>query len=152
MRQAVALGAIAVLFLAGLGLEVAWFLGAFESRVTYWSKHGQNCGSVNSGPNTALVDRGGADQAVACFVAAYARCKAAVLTRNVGGIDTNEADRFVVEPRDSGGSCDVGLHYEFFLASGDHTTTIEVQCARVTSDNGTVTIGGCPGFDDFTMP
>jgi hypothetical protein len=69
-RQAVALGAIAVLFLAGLGLEVAWFFGAFESRVAYWSKHGQNCGSVDSCPNTVLVDRSAAEQAVACFVAA----------------------------------------------------------------------------------
>jgi hypothetical protein len=152
MRQAMALSAIAVLFLAGLGLEVAWFLGAFESRVTYWSKHGQNCGSVIYGPNGALVDRSGAEHAVACFVAAYARCKAAVLTRNVGGIDTSETDKFVVEPRDSGRGCDVGLHYEFILVSGNHTTTIEAQCAHVTSDNGTLMIGGCPGFDDITMP
>jgi hypothetical protein len=69
-----------------------------------------------------------------------------------GGIDTSETDGFVVEPRDSGEGCDVGLHYESHGASSSQTTTIEVQCARVTSDNGTLTIGGCPGFDDITIP
>ncbi|HEX6540797.1 MAG TPA: hypothetical protein VF040_03505 [Ktedonobacterales bacterium] len=145
-------GVLAVLLTVGAGLLVARSHGAFESRLTYWREHGQNCGSFNYWPNGTLVDRSAAQQAVACFVAAHARCKAAAVTRNVSGTDTGETDTFVVEPWDGGGGCDVGLHSSFGIAGSNRVTTREVQCARVTSANGTLTIGGCSGFDDITMP
>ncbi|HEX8036584.1 MAG TPA: hypothetical protein VF510_22190, partial [Ktedonobacterales bacterium] len=109
-------------------------------------------GSVTYGPNRALVDRAAAERAVACFAAAHARCAPAVLTRNVGGTDTGETDTFVVEPRDTGGGCDVGLHYSFGIVGSPRTTTREVQCARVTAADGALTISGCQDFRDITMP
>lgn len=152
-RPALVLGALALLLVGGVGFLVAWSHGAFESRLMYWRDRGQVCGSVTYGPNGALTNRGAAERAVACFVAAHARCQAAVLTRNVGGMDTGETDTFVVEPRDTGGGCDVGLHTSFGIVGSPRTTTREVPCTRVTtSASGALTIGGCQGLDDITMP
>jgi hypothetical protein len=98
-----------------------------------------------------LVNQSEAVQAVACFTAAHAICKAATLTRIEGGIDTSESDTFVVEPWNGGGGCDVGL---LSIGGGiTGTSTREVQCASVTSaDDGELTISGCPGFGDITLP
>jgi hypothetical protein len=152
-RRALALGALAVLLAAGVGLLVAWRHGAFESRLMYWRERGQDCGRVAYGPNGALWDRSAAERAVACFAAAQARCKAAALTRDAGGTDTEETDMFVVEPWDTGGGCDVAMRFSSGIVGNPRTTTTsEVQCARVTSANGALTIGGCQGFGDITVP
>ncbi|HKT39986.1 MAG TPA: hypothetical protein VJR48_16555 [Ktedonobacterales bacterium] len=151
LRWALMLGVLAVLLAVGIGLLVARSQGAFESRLTYWRERGQNCGDIQFGPNRVLVDQSEAVQAVACFTAAHTICKAATLTRIEGGVDTSETDAFVVEPRDGGGGCDVGL---LSIGGGiTGTSTSEVQCASVTSsDDGELTISGCPGFGDITLP
>lgn len=151
-RRALVLVALAVLLAMSVGMLFAWSRGAFESRLMYWRERGQDCGNVVYGPNRALTDPSAAEQAVACFTAAHARCKAATLTRDVGGTDTPETDTFVIEPWASGGGCDLGLYFSFAIVGSQRTTTREVQCARVTSANGPLTIGGCQGFDDITMP
>jgi hypothetical protein len=153
MRWTLVLGALAVLLAAGIGLLVARGQGAFESRLTYWRERGQNCGDIQFSPNRVLVDQSEADQAVTCFAAAHALCKAATLTRNVGGVDTSETDTFVVEPWNGGGGCDVGLHVEHYMVSGNHTFSMDTQCANVSSaEDGELTILGCPGFGDITLP
>ncbi len=153
-RRVLVLGALAVLLAAGAGLLVAWSHGAFESRLMYWRERGRDCGSVDYGPNGALLDwdRSVAERAVACFAAAQAHCKAAVLTRDAGSTDTAETDTFVVEPWDAGGGCDAGMRSLFGIVGNPQTTTTETQCAQVTSANGELTISGCPGFSDLTMP
>lgn len=151
-RLALVLAALAVLLAMSIGLLFAWSRGAFESRLMYWRERGQNCGSVVYGPNGALRDHSAADQAVACFAAAYASCKAGALTRDVGGTDTEETDTFVIEPWTSGGGCDVRLYSTAGIVGSQRTTTREVQCARITSANGILTISGCQGFGDITMP
>src|SRR5690348_9801509 len=123
MRWTLILGVLVVLLAVGIGLLVARSQGAFESRMTYWRERGQNCGDIRFSPNQALVNQSEADQAVACFAAAYATCKAATLTRDAGGIDTDEADTFVVEPWNAGGGCDVGLHIEGGIVGSNHTTS-----------------------------
>jgi len=153
LRWALVFGVLAVLLAGGIGLLVARSQGAFESRLTYWRERGQHCGDIRFSPNGVLVDQSEADQAVACFAAAHAICKAAALTRDVGGVDTEEADTFVVEPWNGGGGCDVGLHIDFDMVSGNHTTTRDIQCASVSSaDDGELTISDCPGFGDITLP
>lgn len=152
-RRALVLGALAVILAASIGVLFAWSRGAFESRLMYWRERGQNCGSVvYYGPTGTLRDQSAAEQAVACFSTAHASCKAATLTRDKGGTDTSETDTFVVEPWASGGGCDVGMHYSFGIVGSQRVTTREVQCARVTSANGILTISGCQGFDDIAMP
>lgn len=151
-RWGVKLGALAVLLTVGIGLLVVRSHGAFESQLTYWRECGQACGTVVYGPNGALVNQSAAEQAVTCFAAAYAQCKAAVLTRDVGGTDTSETNTFVVEPWDGGGGCDVGLHDSFGIVGSPTVTTRDVQCTSVASGNGTLPISGCQGFDGFTMP
>jgi hypothetical protein len=153
MRWTLVLGMLAVLVAVGIGLLVARSQGAFESRLTYWRERGQNCGDIRFTPNQALANRSEADQTVACFAAAHTICKAATLTRDAGGIDTYEADTFVVEPRNGGGGCDVGLHVEGGIVGSNHTKSVDIQCAGVTrSDDGELTISGCPGFGDITLP
>jgi hypothetical protein len=151
LRWALMLGVLAVLLATGIGLLVARSQGAFESRLTYWRERGQHCGDIQVGLNSAVADQSEAVQAVACFTAAHAICKAATLTRIEGGVDTSETDTFVVEPWNGGGACDVGL---LSIGGGiTGTSTSEVQCARVTSaDDGELTISGCPGFGDITLP
>ncbi len=151
LRWALMLGVLAVLLATGIGLLVARNQGAFESRLTYWRERGQNCGDIQVGLNRVVVDQSEAVQAVACFTAAHTKCKAATLTRIEGGIDTSESDTFVVEPWNGGGGCDVGL---LSIGSGiTGTSTREVQCASVTSaDDGQLTISGCRGFGDITLP
>jgi hypothetical protein len=152
LRWALMLGVLAVLLATGVGLLVARSHGVFESRLTYWRERGQNCGDIRFSPNQALVNQIEADQAVACFAAAHMTCKAATLTRDVSGTDTVEHDSFVVEPWDGGGGCDVGLHIEYYIVSGNHTSSVDMQCASVTGDSGELTISGCPGFGDITLP
>ena len=152
MRWALALGVLAVLVAVGIGLLVARSQGAFESRLTYWRERGQNCGDIHFSPNQTLVNRSEADQAVACFAAAHAICKAATLTRNVGGTDTDETDTFVIEPWNGGGGCDMGLHVEGGIVGGNHSTSVDIQCASMTGANGELTISGCLGFGDITLP
>lgn len=152
LRWALMLGVLAVLLVVGIGLLVARGQGAFESRLTYWRERGQHCGDIRFGPNGALVDQSEAVQAVACFTAAHTICKAATLTRIEGGIDTSETDTFVVEPWNGGGGCDVGLHVEGGIVGSNHTTSTDTQCAHVTGESGQLTISGCPGFGDITLP
>jgi hypothetical protein len=151
LRWVLMLGVLAVLLATGIGLLVARSQGAFESRLTYWRERGQNCGDIQITPNRVLENQSAAGQAVACFAAAHIICKAATLTREEGGIDTGEADTFVVEPWNGGGGCDVGL---LSIGGGiTGTSTCEVQCASVSSaDDGELTISGCPGFGDITLP
>jgi hypothetical protein len=144
-RQALVIAAVAVIVLL-----VAWRLGAFESRVSYWIERGQDCGQVDTGPMAVHIDRSGVEQAITCFVAAYARCRPAVLTQTVRGVDTSDTDTFVIEPN-NGTGCDVGLHSSFYMASGNTTTVDEAQCAGMTSTNGELTIRGCQGVGDFTL-
>lgn len=151
-RRALALGALAVLLMVGVGLLVAWSHGAFESRLMYWRERGQDCGSVTYLPDGSLIDRSAAERAASCFVAAYARCEPAALTRNPGGTDGGGTETFVVEPRESGKGCDVGLRYTFGISGSPRSTTEEAQCAYVTSANGALTIAGCQGFGDITIP
>lgn len=153
MRWTLVLGMLAVLVAVGIGLLVARSQGAFESRLTYWRERGQNCGDIRFSPNQALANQSEADQAAACFATAYATCKAATLTRDVGGVDTDEVDTFVIEPWNGGGGCDVGLHVEGGIVGSNHTTTVDIQCAYVTgADDGKLTISGCPGFGGITLP
>lgn len=152
LRWTLVLGVLAVLFAVGIGLLVARGQGVFESRLTYWRGRGQNCGDIRFSPNGTLVDQSEADQAVTCFAAAHAICKAAILTRDVGGTDTDETDTFVVEPWNGGGGCDVGLHVEGGIDGGNRTTSVDMQCAHVTGASGELTISGCPGFGDITLP
>lgn len=153
LRWTLVLGALAVLLAGGIGLLVARSQGAFESRLAYWRERGQHCGDIRFSPNGALVNQSEADQAVACFAAAHATCKAATLTRDVSGTDTSETDTFVVEPWDGGGGCDVGLHVEGGIVGSNHATSVDIQCAHVTgAEDGKLTISGCPGFGDITLP
>jgi hypothetical protein len=142
---------VALMIAVSVGLLVAWSQGVFQRGVSYWIDHGHDCGQVSTGPMAGHLDRTEVDRAIACFVAAYAHCRPAFLTRIVRGVDTSDTDTFVVEPRDGGG-CDVGLHSSFFMASGNITTIKEAQCAGMTSTNGELTISGCQEFGDFTLP
>ncbi len=152
LRWALMFGVLAVLLAVRIGLLVARSQGAFESRLTYWRERGQHCGDIGITPNGALVDRSEADQAIACIAAAHMICKAATLTRDAGGTDTTETDTFVVEPWNGGGGCDVGLHVEHYIVSGNHTFSMDTQCAHVTAAYGELTISGCPEFGDITLP
>ena len=152
MRWALVLGVLAVLLAVGIGLLIARSQGAFESRLAYWHERGQNCGMVAYGPNGKLLDRNTAERAVACFVAAHARCKAATLTVSRGGTDTEEDDTFVIEPWNGGGGCDVGLHFEGGIVGSNGGTSVDTQCARLISGNDMLTVVGCRGFGDISVP
>ncbi len=89
---------------------------------------------------------------MACFAAAYARCQAATLTRNALGLDTEEADIFVIEPNDKRPGCVVGMSYTFSFVGNNRSGTQEVRCATVTSASGTLTFRGCGSFGAFTVP
>lgn len=80
-----------------------------------------------------------------------AQSRAAKLTQNGPGIDTETTSTFVIEPR-SGGGCDIGLHYSNTLVGGGRNAMIETQCAGMSSVNGELTISGCPGFYDAKLP
>lgn len=134
------------------GLFVAWTHGAFESRLTYWLDRGQSCGSVSYLPNGRLQDGEAAAQAIACFVTADTHCVAAVLTRNAPGIDTSETETFVVEPRDNHRGCDLGMRFSSGIVGSNRSVNRDVTCAGLASADGRLTIRGCPGFSDFTMP
>lgn len=59
---------------------------------------------------------------------------------------------FVVEPRDRGPGCDVGMHDDYHNDSGGLRGSRDVQCAQVTVGDGTPTFSGCGGYSDITVP
>ena len=152
--RAIIIAVIMALVAGGVALFIAWNLGAFESRLAYWRERSQDCYQVNYGSNGMLANTAAAQEATACFAAAYASCQAAMLTRNAPtGVDTEETDVFVIEPNDHGPGCAVGMSYTFsIVGSGNPTTTGEVQCASVTSAGDKLTVDGCGTFGDVTMP
>ena len=151
-RWALVFSGMLVLCAVCAGLLVAWGRGAFESRLMYWRDRGQNCGSVAYAPNGKLLNQDVAEQAITCFVAAHTRCAAAILIRDAPGTDVEDTDTFVVEPHDSGGGCDVGVRFSGGVVGSNRTTTREAQCAGLMSVNGALTINGCQGLGDFTLP
>lgn len=152
-RRTSTIAVIVALVAGGVALFIAWNLGAFESRLAYWRERSQDCGQLNYSLNGLLANAAAARQATACFAAAYSSCQAAMLTRNAPpGLDTEETDVFVIEPNDHGPGCAVGMSYTFAIGNNRPTTTQEVQCATVTSANGTLTFSGCGDRNAITVP
>ena len=114
--------------------------------------HGQNCGTVNVGPNGTIA--GDPQPPEDCFVSAFTRCQSARLTFNSSGVDFGQhhelqvvpaAKGCVIEDRPSSSSAVPGLIRNSLSPPVNN-------CESVKSVAEGLAVNGCNGEDDFVIP